>query len=94
MASAFHAPYVTKASLESLDLKAGSPTSSMMGQDDLMEIQSKEPEESSHMSETEDEEVKMNCIGGVQAYMTTSDEDDFEDDEESCCSDSEAEDDE
>jgi hypothetical protein len=94
MASAFHAPFVTKASLESLDLKAGSPTSSMMEQDEMMEIKSKEPEETRDMSETEDEEVKMNCIGGVQAYMTTSDEDDFEDDDaESCCSDENSEED-
>jgi hypothetical protein len=38
------------------------------------------------MSETEDEEVKMNCMGGIQAYMTSSDEEEYEDECESCAS--------
>mmetsp|Transcript_14910 Transcript_14910/g.24669 ORF Transcript_14910/g.24669 Transcript_14910/m.24669 type:complete len:424 (-) Transcript_14910:59-1330(-) len=87
MVSAFHAPYLTKASLESVDLQARSPTPSIMEQDDMTTPSTQDLNEEKDISETEDEEVKMNCVGGVQPYMTTTDEDDFKDDDDSCCSD-------
>lgn len=90
MVSAFHAPYLTKASLESLDLQATSPTLSIMEQDDMTTPSTHDLNEEKDTSETEDDEVKINCIGGVQPYMTTTDDDDFEDDD-GCFDDSDEE---
>lgn len=44
--------------------------------------------------ETEDEEVKMNCVGGVQEYLTSSDDDCFSNDDEDSvyCSEDESDD--
>lgn len=92
MVSAFHAPFLIKTALESLDLEARSPTPSNLEREDTpVEFTHDQDETKDDMSETEDEEVKMNCIGGVQAYMT-SDEDDFDSDDDSCCSDDSRED--
>ena len=91
MVSAFHAPSKTRSDFqeEAFTTKAGSFSPTSVGHDRALK-----PSQDGHvsgfendMSETEDDEVKMNCIGGVQVYMTSSDEDDFDDDEESCCSD-------
>jgi hypothetical protein len=89
MVSAFHTPNIARRTCEEdpLDLCARSPSPATVRQD-----QTAKPSADGQntigeidMSETEDEEVKVNCVGGVQAYMTTTDEEALEDDE-SCCS--------
>ena len=96
MVSAFHAPSTTRRDFqeEAIETKAAAFSPTSVGQDHALK-----PSLCSHvsggendMSETEDEEVKMNCIGGVQVYATSSDEDEFDDDDESCCSDESRED--
>lgn len=82
-ASAFHAP-ISRRHLEEEGLESPTPP---IGIRKLCLESKKLPLSSGYESETDDEEVKLNCIGGVQPYMTSDDEDDFEDDDQSCCSD-------
>ena len=90
MASAFHAPCTTRwDDEESIETKAGSFSPTSVGQNHSLKLYKDDNASCGEhdMSETEDEEVKMNCIGGVHFYTTSSDEDDFDgDDDESCCS--------
>ncbi|KAI2490626.1 hypothetical protein MHU86_23954 [Fragilaria crotonensis] len=91
MASAFYAPCTTRwDDEEAIATKAGSFSPTSVGQNHSHKLykEGHACDDEHDMSETEDEEVKMNCIGGVHVYTTSSDEDDFDgdDDEESCCS--------
>jgi len=80
MVSAFHAPLVRQ-NID--DVQRRPSPASTLKQDEL-----KPPAQGSNCeSETEDDEVKVHCAGGVQPYMTTDDEEGFDDDGESCCSD-------
>lgn len=88
MVSAFHAPNLTRKSLDedSVALCTGSLSPVSIQHDHTATVSAVKILTSceTDMSETEDEEVKMNCMGGVQAYMTSSDEEEYEDDCESC----------
>lgn len=87
-ASAFHVPISSR----HLEQEAQESPTLPIGIRNVGLESKKLPLSNGYESETDDEEVKLNCIGGVQPYMTSDDEDDFEDDDQSCCSDdSEAE---
>jgi hypothetical protein len=88
MVSAFHAPSLTRKSFaeDSIELFTGSLSPASIRHDHTAKLSAVDFLTSceTDMSETEDEEVKMNCMGGIQAYMTSSDEEEYEDDCESC----------
>lgn len=70
----------------------GSESPSHLTDDCARQIPLKTVSYESDPDETEDEEIKMNCIGGVQPYMTTDDE--SSDDDESHDSDLDSDEDE